>query len=336
MPEAEILWEQAEQIVRKIFPESKLEDLKKNVEGGLVNPLFELDTSNPSHELILRFCPPRYEHYKMEKEEFVYGLIAQKTDVPVPHVFLIDKTRSIVPFAFMVMPKMRGKVMPYVKELMSRSEKLGLYDELGETLAKIHAIRFDKWGWINGRGELEGCGTPGGCSSWPEFFRYDLELKLANLEGKISGADKLANDCRQYVKDHETLLDVSDSPCLVHNDYHWWNILVDRTRAEAKPKWHVSSVFDVEWAISGHSEVDLTRTERHILRYDEDFPEALETFFQGYRRRGKISVDYEQRKFLYMLERYVTLIPVFHDSGDKKRYDHVSGQARKIVAGKEL
>ncbi len=334
--QVDVSWEQAQAIAQKIFPESWLEDVKKNAEGGLVNPLFEIHTSNPSHELILRVCPPRYESYKMEKEEFVYSLIAGKTDVPVPHVFLIDKTRALVPFSYMVMPKMRGKLLSSVKELMTKEERAGLYAELGETLAKIHAIKFGNWGWINGKGGTEGCGASDGCSSWRDFFVWDLRQKLENLKGKMPGHERFAADCWSYVKKHEHLLEIQDCPCLVHNDFHWWNILVDRTRAEQKPKWHVSSVFDVEWAISGHSEVDLTRTERHILRYDKDYPEALDTFFEGYRRRGKISPEYSERKYLYMLERYVTLIAVFHDSGDKRRYDHVCDQAKKIAAGEQI
>ena len=81
-------------ICREHFKSCILESFREVKEAGRVNHIFEIKISKPSKSLILKVYPPRWEHYKPQKEKFVYELIKEKTGLPVPEIYVLDDSKK--------------------------------------------------------------------------------------------------------------------------------------------------------------------------------------------------------------------------------------------------
>ena len=259
-------------LVKKVFPDSRLISLRR-LPKGCVNKTYEVEIKNPKKLLIFRIFPTH--SWKAVKEAYVYNLISKKTPVPVPNIYLADSSKRIYPDSFTLLSKIPGK------ELKKTS---ALIEKAGEYLAHIHKIKFPKFGWIVGR-SIQPAFT-----KWIDFCDYDLNHKLVNARKYHQIGKRLIKDVMSYYSQHRHLLNIDVKPCLLHKDYHFSHILVDKNK--------ISGVIDVEWAISGHNELDLTKS----LDWMFDSNKKLaHKFIKGYSRINHISEDFEKRKKLYEL-----------------------------------
>ena len=258
-------------IIKKVFPRASVISIKR-LRKGCVNEIYEIKIKNPDKKLILRLFPD--DGWKAVKEGYIYSLISKKTKVPVPEVYLIDSSKKILPNSFTLSPKIKGR------ELSKKNKKM--IEKAGENLAKIHKIKFKKFGWIVGKK------INPSFSKWSDFCKYDLEHKLENLEKHKHMIDISLKSIRDYFNKNKKLLDIKSKPCLIHKDYHSSHILVDGKE--------ITGIIDVEWAISGHNELDIAKS----LLWMFDKNKGLERFFlKGYKKYGSISKEFPKRRKLY-------------------------------------
>ena len=258
-------------VIRKVFPRASVISVKQ-LKKGCVNKTFEVKINNPKKELILRLFPK--EGWKAVKEAYIYDLIAKNTDVPVPVVHLVDTSQNILPKSFTLLSKVQGK------ELTINNKKL--IEKAGEYLAKIHSIQFDKFGWIVGK-EIKPA-----FKKWVDFCEYDLNHKLRNLK-KYDGKFYIKK-IKKYFDENKHIIDIETEPCLIHKDYHFSHILVDKDR--------INGIIDVEWAISGHAELDLAKS---LMWMFEGNTKLEQIFLKGYQNYGFLDNDFRKRRKLYEL-----------------------------------
>jgi len=294
-----------ESICRKKFKKCSVDNIRKIVEAGAMNPVYEITISNPEKSLILRTFSKKWEHFKPDKEKYVFELINNKTDLPVPEIYVLDKSKKIIPKTYLLMSKLEG-IMPK-KVNLSSEEKKKLYYQLGKDLAKLHKIKFEKFGWIYknkiSKYELK-YGKP--FDKWKDCFfskyeevKEEIRKSKDRKYGKLNKAsfEKLLPKIDEYIKNNEDLLEGNIKASFIHNDFSLENMLVKKNK-----NWKISGIFDVEVAMTGHSEFELANVE--FLYYKKglfQLNKNAEAFMEGYRSVKKLSKKFEKRKNLYLL-----------------------------------
>ncbi len=298
-----------EKAIFRAFPNSKIESIKK-FEKGLVNRTFDIKIRNPDKNLVLRIFPK--DPWKADKEEFLYNLIAKKTDVPVPKIYLIDKSKKIMPYSYLVLSKIEGDS---VDKEYEKSKDKKLFIKAGEILAKIHSIKFKRFGWILGDKISPAFKT------WPEFLDYDVNEKLKKIRKANIIAKSDVYECKRRIDILESLVEIKDKPCLLHKDYHFSHIIADNNK--------IGGIIDFEWAIAGHNELDLFKSEQWMF---DKLPELKHYFFKGYKKFGNISKEYEQRKKLYEIILLISSIVFSYEMKHKNWLDYNMKKMKKILS----
>ncbi|MFH2027993.1 MAG: aminoglycoside phosphotransferase family protein [Nanoarchaeota archaeon] len=254
--------------VRKIYPSSKVISITR-LTKGCINRTFSVKIKNPDKDIIFRLYPK--DGWKSEKEKYIYGLISKKTNVPVPKFLNIDTSKKLFPQTYALLSKIPGKELT--------KNNTGQIKEAGNLLAKIHSIKFNRFGWIVGKK------IDPGFKKWEEFCNFDFNHKINNLkEHKKISVSKI-KDIINYYKENKHVLDIKDKPCLIHKDYHFSHILNYKNK--------ISGIIDVEWAISGHNELDLVKSIMWMFPNDKRLQNI---FLGGYGIRLE---DLSERKEMY-------------------------------------
>ena len=266
----------AEKIIRKIYPKAKVNSINL-YKKGMINKNYEIITSNPNKEFILRIYPK--DGWKAKKENELYSLISKKIDIPIPKVYLIDDNRKIIEYTYLLLSKIDGEELNIAYK---RTKNKSLIITAGEILGKIHTIRMPNFGWITDKG------VSPSFSKWTEFLEYDLNEKLSKLIKIRSFPKEIISQSKNYFMKTQSLLDVEDEPCLLHKDYHFSHILSDGNG--------ITGIIDLEWAISGINELDITKS---IMWMFDKQPEIEGYFLNGYKKMVRLSSSYAKRRNIY-------------------------------------
>ncbi len=258
--------------MNRLFPRARVISVSP-MKKGCVNETYDIRIENPKKDLVLRVYPK--EDWKAVKEAYIYKLLSEETDVPVPKVLFLDTSRKLLPKKYIVLSKVRGS------ELDKKDPKL--VAKAAEYLAKIHRIRFSKFGWIINKKIRPSF------DSWQAFSEYDLKHKISGLRRYKRLSAQKAKRIWEYFRANMDLL-AAARPCLLHKDYHSSHILTEKGR--------ITGIIDVEWAISGHNELDLTKSLMWMFERDKA---AEKIFLRAYARFNPISDDFPSRRKLYRL-----------------------------------
>ncbi|MBW2975259.1 aminoglycoside phosphotransferase family protein [Candidatus Woesearchaeota archaeon] len=265
-------------ILKDIYPNKDISSVKR-FEKGLINKTYGVKLDGKS--LVIRLYPK--DLWKIKKEKYLYSLIRKKTGVPVPEIIQSGKN-------YLLMSKIEGKELSF--------DDRSLIRKTGEMLAMIHSIKFPYYGWIINK-EI----SPG-FSKWADFIGYDTNIKFRKIPEKYA---TLKKKVRQLIILNKHLLDVSSKPCLLHKDYHSSHIIVDKNR--------INGVIDIEWAISGHNEFDIAKS--CLWMFDRK-PALEREFLKGYKKYGRISDEFEERKKLYRVLHLLSSLSFSYECKDRE------------------
>ncbi len=302
----------AQNIVRRAFPDAKIENLWM-YKQGLINRTYEIVISNPEKELILRLSPKA--SWKPKKEKFVYDLIREKTNVPVPDVFIVESSEELVGHSFMLLSKISGEDLDKIYE---KSRNKEMISKAGEFLAEIHSIKLDSFGWIMDNG------IKPSFRRWTDFLEYDLNEKLLSLAMVRHFPKIVLKQCREFFSLRKPILETNAKPCLLHKDYHFSHIIADDKR--------INGIIDVEWAIAGNPELDLVKSGMWMF---SEKKELEKIFLDGYKKKGKISSGFEDRKVVYEFLVLISSLSLAYEYRNLKWVDKHLNKLKKILANKK-
>lgn len=265
-------------VIERIYPNSRIKYIRK-FKKGLINETYETKINDKA--LVLRIYPKDF--WKIKKEKYLYNLIRKKTNVPVPKIIKTGRN-------YLLMSKIEGK------ELKIKDKSL--IKKAGELLAKIHSIKFPYYGWIISN-EIKPK-----FKNWLDFINYDIELKFRKIPDSYSN---LKNDIKDIINKNKSLLTIKTKPCLLHKDYHASHIIINNKR--------INGIIDIEWAISGHNEFDITKS--CLWMFDKK-PELEKIFLEGYKRYGRISREFNKRKGLYKIFHLLSSLSFSYECKNKK------------------
>ncbi|MFX1337189.1 MAG: dihydrodipicolinate synthase family protein [Promethearchaeota archaeon] len=216
--------------------------------------------------------------------------------IPVGNLIYYDESKKLIPYIFTVQEYIHGKTLHKLLEQniiedfnleLSTSKFINLFVKLGETLGKLHQIKFSSfYENIYEIGEKNG-------KIWSEIFHNRLNIEIQEAKkNKLNNIEEI----KEFFKDNETLIEEENEAVLIHNDFHSKNIIVKDDVGSIK----INGIIDFDnWGIGVKAEdfVKITHWDLEFL----DQPEFNKAFYRGYHTYQKIDRDFERKIELYSL-----------------------------------
>ena len=277
----QITKELVEDILGKSYRKTKVLALNQ-CKGGDISAVYDIVCSNPEEDLILKIYPDDY-HWKMEKEIYVYGLMNERIDIPVPRVLGHDDSKELMPRNYLLLSKVEGKIFTEIGSRLEQQDIHSLYVQLGDILRQIHTITFDRFGYI-GTEILDPHPTN------EAYMTFQFDKKLREYD-ELGGKGNIADRVRKCVEGNSQLLNHCQQACLCHNDYYEGNFIVQKGNGV----WKVMGIIDVENALSGDALLDIAKLHFYAIKDDTNKQEG---FLEGY---GELPNDWQDRLQLYQV-----------------------------------
>jgi len=263
----------------------------ERVIGGLANTNLKVCISDRTTPVLLRL----YQLGRREamKEATLLRRLSGHVPVAKLQLFSIDNPLGDYPYA--VIDWVEGERLDTLAAAGEDIDALGR--AVGEALALIHAITFDKTGFF------------GPDLSLPSAIDLDRAGLLAYIQRALvmgCGGDRLGRDLVRdlirSVERHGHRLATWAGPCLVHGDFNGSNILLRRADSH---EWKVAAILDWEFALSGLPGFDFA----HLLRAPLDLqPLLAASAARCYRLAGRpLPADWRELSRLVDLFAWVDL-----------------------------
>lgn len=232
-------------------------------------------------------------HPKQVKNEYFFAeaeamKLASRAGVPVPTTLLVDDSRSIVPFDYMVTTKVGGKVMKEVVQSDAATHPTYLV-QIGAYLGKLHTIKTNGYGFFDNdlakKGQLVGIHK----SNQEHFLSALVADEEFHRDNPQYLDPSLVSKALQYLQGNLDLASC-ETPTIVHNDIADWNTVVQGPT--------VTGIMDWDECFSGDPVFDFATVS---LFYND---EQMEYLKQGYQTTNILPLNYDQKFALYTV-RYI-------------------------------
>lgn len=209
-----------------------------NVIGtGAVGKVYKLVIDKEPYNVAIKFAENRY---LMDEEVKNIEFIRSKIDIKLPKVYFTYKDNETEDFNIICMQVFDGVSAGSINYTWkSNSSKIKLANQIVDNLLKLHSVKNDKFGAIDGE-QFE---------DWFEYYKTFSEniLKFAEkvkTEGKLSVYvyDTLKSAYNNYDKIFDEPI---GEPTLMHGDYWVPNLIVDKKTLDLIG---VVDPFNVQWA----------------------------------------------------------------------------------------
>jgi len=205
-------------------------------EGGQSNPTFLLTAGGKKY--VMRKKPPGKllpSAHQVDREFRVMKAL-EKTDVPVPQMYLLCEDASVIGTTFFVMQHVQGRLLEDLTlPDMTPDERRAIYFDMVRVLAALHSVDYTSLGLAN-------YGKPGNYFI-RQIGRWSKQYVAAKTD-EIPSMERLM----EYLPAN---VPADDTSCIVHGDYRMGNMLFHPT----EPK--VVALLDWELSTLGHALGDL-------------------------------------------------------------------------------
>ena len=198
-------------------------------EGGQSNPTFLLTAGGS--EYVMRKKPPGKllpSAHQVDREYRVMKAL-EKTNVPVPRMYLLCEDENVIGTTFFVMEHVQSRVLEDISlpDWTPEDRRTLYYDMIG-VLAALHSVDYGALG-------LENFGKPGNYFS-RQIGRWSKQYVAAKTD-EIESMEGLMEYLPANVPADET-------SCIVHGDYRMGNMLLhpNEPRVVALLDWELSTL----------------------------------------------------------------------------------------------
>lgn len=258
---------------------------RKELTGGYFNAAYDLLLSD-GRETILKVAPSEdteilsYERNIMTAEVDLLRLIRSKGTVPVPEVYFYDNSRTVIPFDFFFMEKVKGEPYSDLKDTLAPEARAAIESELGRYNRFINEIRGKRFGMYSASSQSTD-------NSWRDAFGGLVTALLDDARRLDAPLPIPRETIEAEIAKLMPALDAVTEPRLVHWDLWDGNVFVYDGR--------IVALIDWERALWGD----------HLMEYYFRYVEDTRHFCRGY--GGSFDSPNETaRKKLYDL--YIDLI----------------------------
>jgi aminoglycoside phosphotransferase (APT) family kinase protein len=211
-----------------------------------------------------------------DRTAVLHRLVAAQTNIPMPEVLAVDVSYQTVPWRYFIKRHIPGQEWAKVRHHMDRQELAAAYQQMGEAVAQLHAIRFPSFGELSAEGTI------------PDDISYMTAL-IKRAQHLIQN-ERLRDLFLSVLDSRADLFVDIQTSSLCHEDLHGHNILF---RLEER-HWRLATILDFDKAWAGHNESDLARLEIWKGMLGKEFWWAYEKIHQ-------IEPLYLQRRPIYQL-----------------------------------
>jgi aminoglycoside phosphotransferase (APT) family kinase protein len=279
---------QIHDIISPVFPGKKVATAER-IGTGLSNTNYKIRLEGSAEPYVLRLF--RKGREIAEKELAIIRRVRQT--VPVADYIYADMSCGVFDKPWAIMEWKEGGLLRDVMQGGSEQDLVAAAASAGRTLANIHKHTFTESGFFNGDMTVQ------------DPMRMDGERFLAFIEQSLFQdpcgqwlGEELAQSVWSFSQTYcHLLLEIEDTPMLVHSDFNGLNILMRHGSEGCE----VSAVLDWEDAFSWNRYVDIA----NMLRYEPDGSVFEKNFVHAYREEG--AVLYDHWKILSKLEDLVAL-----------------------------
>lgn len=235
---------------------------------------------NDTH--VIRFDRLDYEDVisRYKGEQIIYEQL-RDTDVPVPEVIALDLSKTLAPYAYIILSKMGGTPLIDDWDSLSVEQRAQVGNSLGRYLTIIHEHKFDGFGSL--------CNL--NLSSWGEFisnFVNDMGIDLA-ATGILS--TPVVEKIKSIIEKHRPLYEIGMEGWLIHTDFQFSNVL--------QKDGVITAILDFEFALAGDPVWDFRLEDR----WEDECIGCRDFIYAGY--SGILNPDHNLRVRLYKLLQYM-------------------------------
>lgn len=253
-------------LVEPAFPTAAITSCKP-ARGGLANTTFEVGLSTPPWMISLRLT--QRDPSVLGKEQALNKLLLDHK-IPTARFLHVAKTNPVTHLPYAVLEWVCGLGLDQVIQQLGEEGEAQIGHEIGRALAAIHAIAFDRHGYLNETLKVAGP-IDLSCDGVLAFLRRSLkEGGLAERLGPL-GADLIAFLASEGPRLHPWLAQA----CLVHADLNGSNILVRQ-----EDRWMLAALIDWEFALSATPAFDFGNLLRSPLGERTILVEAVAAAYQ--------------------------------------------------------
>ncbi|MBD3341371.1 MAG: phosphotransferase [Candidatus Lokiarchaeota archaeon] len=208
--------------------------------------------------------------------------------IPVANLVYYDESKTIIPYAYSVQNYLEGNPLNSIFEDFNEEPRkksspkfVILFENLGESLGRLHEIKFD--GFYE---DITDIGSESK-TEWNEIFksRIDQELKLAK-----KNEVEMISEIENFFTNNESILE-NKEPVLIHKDYQAKNLIIQ----EKPSSYKVSGIIDFdEWQV-GVRALDFVKM-RYWLKYHLNQTNLIDALYNGYQKVYQKKIDHNFTK----------------------------------------
>ncbi len=252
------------------------------------------EPSDGRKKIVLRIAPSDkegfifYEKGMMKQEPSIHKTVLQRTEIPVPRIFVFDDSRRHIDSDYLIMEHMEGKALS--ESGMTYDKQNSIMNQIGRYLRQLHeTCAADRYGYLGEHNCMEPANT------WRNAFETMWNKLIDDIRG-----------CGVYRKQEEILarkaLDRNiaffkrEVPAsLLHMDIWSQNILVNENGI-------ITAIVDWDRGLWGDPEIEFA-----VLEYTGFNNDA---FWHGYGKRPLRDEAYNIRRvfyYLYEVQKYLVI-----------------------------
>ena len=266
----------------------------EEINAGFNNSIFDING-----KYIIKVCGDTDKEKLFDIEANFYN--SNQDDKNIPSLYRYDNSKNVVPYVYEIIEKVNGQSVYYHWYKMNEQEREEFVKELVVVLKRVHSKEYQSYDWSSSI----------------------KERVLSNFNQTI---DMFNEDERSIILESLEKYDeiLSDNKfCLIHNDLHFDNILLDDTNNIKLIDFNDSQVapFDFDLRLL-YMSVSLpwkwANSEMDSLQMPEDYQNLFEYIKKYYTELNDVKY-LEERMTIYWVLNDFELLPRFRSSEGKER-----------------
>lgn len=266
----------------------------EEVNAGFNNSIFCVND-----KYIIKVCGDMKKEALFDVEANFYNTNQDNKSIPI--LYKYDKSKSIVPYVYEIIEKVDGKSIYYYWYKMNEQQREELVKELVKVLKNIHSKEYPSYDWSNSIKERI-------------LTNFNKTIDMFSEEEK--------NIVLESIEKYDEIL--SDNRfCLIHNDLHFDNILLDNEKKLKLIDFNDSlgAPFDFDLRLL-YMSVSLpwkwANSEMDPLQKPEDYQNLFLYVKKYYSELNDVKY-LEERMIVYWVLDDFKLLPRFRDNEGKER-----------------
>ncbi len=249
--------------VQKLFAKHNLPSVQflSKIFIGFTNDVYSVNDA-----FILKVCKKTSNEQWFRREVNLYNFFAKK--IPAPQVIVFDCSKKIIPYFFMIYPKIQGKNLYEKYHEMSDKQRQNLIRQLCAILRVINATPLRVAKKICFRQVNQPI-------SWYEERSTQLKSVFQKLIKKRIINASLAKKIKQFIQKNSTVFH-EQKISLVYYDVHFDNILVEKNKIvglidfEMVNVWSLDYVLTVPYRMISNPKEYASKQSEHLI-YKKDY-----------------------------------------------------------------